>query len=389
MSQEAKTKNPELVSRREFLGNAAATAIGGIAISPLIPGCQVAGVDSQSVSAAQSEAMDEALKMLRGLAPNGNHGPMAAEALISLERAESVGPWVADYKRRFTGTPPPRKAAISPENWREALGDRNRNSDWVDFFERELKENPWQDVLRKWSVNLAPGLAAAALHGVIRTGHAARSLAQKDNSLRRAELAEGLGYWASWYQELPGRSETAAKQFAISDALKLVPHLPPEKRRSGSVTNALSSLEDLPEFAVTAGLLEISGDSATFISGLTAAFAKTYLLNISSNNAIGLVHAVTGATALRSLMPYVDAAAHQNLLRYAWQAGAAVYSVYGIETPNAHTERPLPDKEALIGRAVKNGDEHAIKFTESCLGEFAINRDPVYLFAADDAISRF
>jgi hypothetical protein len=36
-------------------------------------------------------------------------------------------------------------------------------------------------------------------------------------------------------------------------------------------------------------------------------------------------------------------------------------------------------------RAVKTGDEHAIKFAEVCLRLYNINPDPAYLFASEHA----
>ncbi|MCI0416148.1 hypothetical protein L0222_25520 [bacterium] len=45
-------------------------------------------------------------------------------------------------------------------------------------------------------------------------------------------------------------------------------------------------------------------------------------------------------------------------------------------------------KEELIARAVDVNEEHAIKFTEACLREFALQPKVVYLQAAQDAVSR-
>ncbi len=46
-------------------------------------------------------------------------------------------------------------------------------------------------------------------------------------------------------------------------------------------------------------------------------------------------------------------------------------------------------RDDLIDRAVASQDEHAIKFTEACLREYALNPKPVYLPAARDAVERF
>ncbi|MCI0387402.1 MAG: hypothetical protein MOB07_01350, partial [Acidobacteria bacterium] len=45
-------------------------------------------------------------------------------------------------------------------------------------------------------------------------------------------------------------------------------------------------------------------------------------------------------------------------------------------------------REDLIERAVDSREEHAIKFTEACLREYALNPKPIYLQAAKDALAR-
>ena len=62
------------------------------------------------------------------------------------------------------------------------------------------------------------GICAAATHGVIRTGHAARSLEQRESPLRVRELAEGLGYWAATYEELPGDDRSG--ELGLSHAMR-------------------------------------------------------------------------------------------------------------------------------------------------------------------------
>jgi hypothetical protein len=42
----------------------------------------------------------------------------------------------------------------------------------------------------------------------------------------------------------------------------------------------------------------------------------------------------------------------------------------------------------LIDRALSTGDEHAIKLTEACLREHALESRPVYLQTASHAINR-
>jgi hypothetical protein len=340
--------------------------------------------------------MDEALAMLAGLAPLTNHGPMAAEALVSLGRAESVVAFVESYKKRFSASLPAAYQPVTRANWRAALGEGKRVTDWVNFFQRELKEAAWPQVLERWPAALAPGLAAAAAHGLIRTGHAVRSLAVKETDLRRRELAEGLGYWAAYYQPLP---ETApevstagtaqARRLKPSQAIQQVPLLPAEKRaRGGSIMVGLRSLHDFSPFATTADLVDTTGAAGKFLSELTETFATVYARQVTPRNFITLIHCVTGATALRSLLPYLSPATTRKALRYGWQVAAALYSISGGGSPNVLPAAKEIERDDLIDRAVALREEHAIKFTEACLREHALNPNPIYLQAAQDALGR-
>ena len=139
---------------------------------------------------------------------NANHGPMASEALFALGRDEAVLPWVEGYRNRLVDRPFP-SLAIPRADWVEYLGARDRLGDWIQFFERELAEMPWQEVVRQWVPRLAPAIMSAATHGLIRTSHAARSLSSVETPQRKYELAQGLGYWAARYYTLPGEPSVA------------------------------------------------------------------------------------------------------------------------------------------------------------------------------------
>jgi Questin oxidase-like len=342
-----------------------------------------------AAGAAASAVMDEVLGLLAETGPEyggglSNHGPMAAEALLVLGRPESAIPWVESYRRRLREHPEGR-APIAHEDWREALGDYGRVGDWVLFFERELAESPWQGVLGRWSARLAPGMSAAAFHGLIRTAHAARSLSAGETAPRRRELAEGLGYWAARHQTLPASGVARERKETPSRAIREVPTLPAGRRRGGLITDALRALNDLPSFAEVAGLVDSSGDPSRFLSDLTETFAEVYVAKAPSGNVIAWVHSVTGPSAVRLLLPYLSADSRADVLRHAWQAAAALYAAFGGAASGAPAPEALPDREGLIDRAVATWDEHGIKFTEACLREHALNPKPVYLHAARHA----
>ncbi len=337
------------------------------------------------------DAMDEALEILAGTGPEfggglANHGPMAAEALVTMGRDDAVVSWVRRYRNRLEGPVPPREK-IDPNRWSEALGDERRSGDWVALFDRELAENPWPDVLDSWVRRLSPGPVASATHGVIRTGHAVRSLASRDTERRRHELSEGLGYWAATFQRLPTVKDGGAQRTSAAEAIRKVETLRRDHQvRSGLITNGLRALDDLPSFAGVIDLLDVSGDTSRVLSDLTTTFAHVYLANApSSGRRITFVHAVTGPSALRLIAPHVHPETAKDALRYAWQAGAALYAAFGDPGSREAAPTAASDIQALIDRAVATQDEHAIKLTEACLREHALNPDAVYLAAASEA----
>ena len=147
------------------------------ASAPFLLSCGKLG--SASTLPIETDVLDEALKLMRHVNPVGNHGPMAAEALVALGRSDKLKAFVPSFLNRFSRDMPSSKVLIDTSNWGEAIGDRTRITDWKTFFEKEVFKNDWKQVVDQWSVILAPGLRGAATHGVIRTGHAVRSLQAK------------------------------------------------------------------------------------------------------------------------------------------------------------------------------------------------------------------
>jgi hypothetical protein len=341
-------------------------------------------------------ALDEALEFLAPMGPdlnNGlsNHAPMAIEALCAMQRGDAVANWLERYRRSLA----PREHAhtrIADADWRSALGDLRRARDWFEFFSHQLEEHPWQTVLELWAPRLAPGLMAAATHGVIRTGHATRAIALEDNPGRRRELADGLAYWAADYMALPARRRPPTR-LKPSEAIARVPMIPLQVRAAklGSLTDALAKLDVFPPFERTLDDVDPTAGASAFLSDLTATFARVYLANARDfYTTIAFIHAVTGPSAVRPMLPYLNNETTRAALSYAWQAAAAMYATFGTQTQLPifrERESSAGDDAELVERAVRCGDEHAIKFTEVCLREHALNPDPAYIAAANHAIA--
>ena len=111
--------------------------------------------------------LDEAYERLHRTGPEyqgwlSNHGPMAVEALVRHGHQSRVHRWLDGYLGRLDEVP----RGLHPiDDWRAALGDVKRAGDWLTYFDRQLREHPWREVLGTWWPRLLPGIAAGATHG--------------------------------------------------------------------------------------------------------------------------------------------------------------------------------------------------------------------------------
>jgi hypothetical protein len=171
-----------------------------------------------------SEVLDEAYLRLHHWGPefggeNGlsNHGPMAAEVLSRRGLDDQVGSWLDRYVTRLE-TLPGEDDPITEDNWAEAMGQLRRVGDWIAFFRRAVREAPWPEVLAAWWPRLLPAIASGATHGLIRTGHAVRTVLGGDTSPEAVdEIAHALGYWAAraiFVPGLAGLAEAGVRQYA-------------------------------------------------------------------------------------------------------------------------------------------------------------------------------
>ena len=339
------------------------------------------------------DALDEALHRVHAREPQcisglSTHAPMAAEALCELGHADRVARWLDGYRGPLLQLPPA-TTRIEPGQWRAALGPdvkalsweraNPRWRDWVELFTVELASAPWRDVLDTWVGRLAPGMSGGATHGVIRTSHAVRALGRRDTPERRAELARGLAYWASCYEEIPGRGPRVA--------LDKVPRYWDATGHAPAGRNIVEGLRHVRELGAFPAPPEPGADAAAELSALTAQFAQIYLRHGTRHDTIAFVHAVTGPCSLRRMAPHLRPATVRAALPYAWQTATAIYAVYA--RPDApRVPDPKLSRADLVARALDNGNEHAIKFTETLLAEHALHADPAYLAAAEDAVAR-
>jgi hypothetical protein len=340
-----------------------------------------------------NSTFDEALERLRGtgsevaggVAPN--HGPMAAEALVALGCDDAVVAWTDRYRRQLDTMPPPR-TPVTARDWAQALGATDRFGDWVAFFRAQLAEAPWRLVFGEWIGRLLPATPSAGAHGLIRTAHALRALADAETALRVEELGVALAYWAAYYRTLP-ETPRLAGTLDLGDALLRIPLFLSGQPRPGMPREVYLRVMQAHgrEFAEAVdGAAEPESVEAA-LSSLTEAGARMYLAN-ASRQPLVLLHTVTAPAAFRLLLPHLPAELQKMGLAYVWQNVAATTAAYGDERPRERNEWPPQEPSDLIERSVATDDPHALKFAEASIREHRLNPHPAYLAAAADWASR-
>ncbi|TCO60932.1 questin oxidase family protein [Actinocrispum wychmicini] len=313
-----------------------------------------------------------------------NHGPMAVEALVRRGHAEEVGGWVDRYVRRLEDLPSA-SDPVTHDTWREALGDARRIGDWTAYLTAEVAERPWREVLVTWWPRLLPGIVAGATHGVIRTGHAVRTLLGGGEGPQAVtELAHALAYWAARSVLVPGVVPPSG-DLEVADALAAVPRIP---RQEGTIASRLGQLAEMPDWSPSlAALTAPAGPEQTRsqLADLVDAATLRYL-TYGHGQRVLLVHAATAPNAVLHTLPALPETLWAQSLTAAWATAAAITSWY---TPEPQPRDTLPagstDVDAVFARAVEHGDEHVIKFADTAVESFARTGNPDMLAAATRA----
>jgi hypothetical protein len=321
-----------------------------------------------------------------------NHGPMGAEALEQLGHQALIPAFVGIYVPRLQPLAPGRPIGAHERD--AALGDVSRRADWIATYEAQLAEGDWRAIVATELPELLPGLFAGAGHGWLRVAHAIRALEARDEPLRRRELARGLAYWAARYQTLPGLpgSRAGAGGPDPEGLLAAWPRVGEPTAREGLFLRVVDRLETFPAFVRTVERVPAPDAAAipAFITGLCRAAARLYLAHPESR--VAYVHALTIPSALRLVLPYLDATQSGLAALYTLQAVGALDALFGerrdpppVATFDGETQRIAGDWDEIRYHAACSIQEHSIKMVEACWREDRIAPDPVLALAAADA----
>lgn len=314
-----------------------------------------------------------------------NHGPMAAEVLVRRGHGGQLPSWLDHYVTRLIELPASGEP-ITDDNFQQALGGgRARLGDWTQYFTRRMADHRWTEVLATWWPRLLPGITAGATHGAIRVGHAVRSLISGAGELAHLELAHGLAFWAARSRLTP-RATAPSGALNPAEALATVPHL---ANQSGLIAHRLERLADLAGWPAAQAALRPAADPDDvhrLLDELVQAATVRYL-HYAHGSPILLVHTATAPNAVKHTLPALPRELWAPSLAAVWSAAAAIVSAY--EPKDAAPRAELPDVSRmddlgaeLFDRAVDNGDEHVIKFTDTAVDVYHASGNPDALAAA-------
>ena len=276
-----------------------------------------------------------------------NHRPMALMALKRLGADDArLAAFDATYSRRLQAMPPPEPWPAG-EPWPDHLGDTRWWPRFRALFTEWLQEEG-HDLLTPVLPRLLQGVGGAAFHGLIRTAYGLQAG-------HAGEIADGLAYWACRWLPLDGTPAATPRVGLIFEAMADAAAAPGFEAAVRRVPLDAGTLERLARDA--ASLYAASGDFA-------------------------VLHLVTSAHAMRSVLRFVDDPLHGVAgYRRAWVAAR--------RASGAKAGRPadlLPWDE-IVGFALTSDDDHLVKLVDSCREETAHHGGDAWQRAASRAVT--
>lgn len=306
-----------------------------------------------------------------------NHLPMA---LVILDRLgappERLEAFAANYRAREPLRPLPEdQGRIDADSWREHLGQRDHEADYRAFFHREIERTGAAAAERMALPVLVPGIAASALHGLMRLAYA-----HLDEDT--GEIARALGYWAATWLPLRDVDEavpTTDQPAVLLATLRVHPELTEVQPEADLLWHWMRAVAAHPSFPPIAAQLQPSVDLLPRVAAVSLAL-------MAGSMSFEALHAVTSAHWLR--MAWTAWPDGSSATRYVWQAVAAIYPKIGMpDLPSAAALRimrrqPAPPWPAITAAAIASDDEHDISFVFSAREEERCYGDPLYRLLA-------
>ncbi len=301
-----------------------------------------------------------------------NHLPMTLIALTALGGDDAAREAHSQrYAKRLEPLHEP-ELQITAARFDHFLGDWSAHAAYRKFFTQALQEHGPDATLAAWWPELAPGIAAAGFHGLIRLAYGLEAESPQ-------EIATGLAYIASAHTPLIDRASSVADGSAgLEEALAtLRTAFAGNRIEAGLIIEELRLATEEAAFFPHLKLpqLESAQDCGTVRSGLARVSVRLYLAAPSFNS----LHLVTGTHALETVLDQLPAAMHTRTLAHFWVAFCAAYvSIGAPEVASIPAEGAAPDWQPCIAAALKSPNDHLIKMVHTCKAQHARHADAAY-----------
>ncbi len=290
-----------------------------------------------------------------------SHVPMVLEALERIDRPDAIEPYLEAWlpRLRLLSTEADAELAHYPAILSEAAASVSALG----------PKAAVSTTFARW----APGLHGAAFHGLLRLAHAVRALDRADTPARRAELARGLAYAIARAGE-PFAATFAPEADARPNLERAWSEIEPSphalEARTGLITpNLLARIRAAGPLDRATSRVALPGDVHEAVRALRRASLALFVDGEHHPSAtFVLLHGVTAVDAVSALVPWLDDAAAHALVRSMAASLFALRIAYVGEVKDvARVSDPSAVDPELVDRAVRSGDDHAIKLAAACL----------------------
>jgi hypothetical protein len=306
-----------------------------------------------------------------------NHLPMV---LVAMQRLGGSDERLKAFFTTYVDTnhlvpPPPNVAPIARESWDSALGDRDRERDYREFFEAEVARIGSRAAISVYLPRLAPGLAASATHGLMRLAYGV----MRDDP---QEIATALGYWSATYLELGlarGASPVTDDPIDVLVRMRRIGAFHHVETELDLLWHFMRAMSEKPEFQPLVDWLAVGPQTPRRMREASLAL-------YAGTMDFCALHALTGCHWLRLVQPVAPDPG--LMLRYFWQAIASLYPKLGFpdlpsaEALEAWRRQPCPDWPEIAAAAVRSDDEHDLSLVFSAREEHRKFGDRLYQVVA-------
>lgn len=299
-----------------------------------------------------------------------SHLPMA---LVALNRLGADAARLAAFAERYAlrlHPAPPADVWPAGDAWASRLGDPAAWPAYRALFSEWFDHEGGPSVLPQVLPRLMQGVSAAAFHGPIRAAYA---LAAGHSH----ELSDALAYWACrWFSVSPAPPPALAQRARSVDAAAALAALRLPNLPGALIAERMALASEQPAFGrcVTAGQPAVRTE-AQVAQGLRALAELAATLYTATGN-FTVLHLVTSAHAVRTLLPWMDEEDRPAALAHYWAAYVAGGAASGLDlavalpaAAAAAAALPLRSWPELVEAAVASDDDHLIKLVDVCREE--------------------